>query len=115
MTKDDEAWMARAVELAAGARLVASPNPWVGAVVVGADGSVHEGATHAPGGPHAEVVALEAAGAAAVGATLYATLEPCSHHGRTPPCADAVMAAGVARVVVAVEDPDPRVAGRGLA
>ena len=93
------------------------PNPSVGAVVVaGAAGQeriVGQGAT-APGGrPHAEPLALEMAGAAARGATLYVTLEPCSHHGRTPPCTDAIIASGVARVVTAIADPDPRVAGRG--
>ena len=77
--------------------------------------AVGRGAT-APGGrPHAERIALERAGEAARGATLYVTLEPCSHHGATPPCAEAVVAAGVSRVVCALEDPDPRVAGRGLA
>ena len=106
--------MRRAVELAAGVRTTTSPNPWVGAVVVSADGAVYEGATQPPGGPHAEVVALAAAGDAARGGTLSVTLEPCAHHGRTPPCTDAVIAAGVARVVVGIEDPDPRVAGRGI-
>lgn len=106
--------MRRAIALASGARLVASPNPWVGALVEGRDGQVFAGATAAPGGPHAEAAALAAAGAAARGATLWATLEPCAHHGRTPPCADAIVAAGVRRVVVALVDPDPRVAGKGL-
>ena len=73
------------------------------------------GATSEPGGPHAEVAALQAAGDAAEGSTLYVTLEPCSHHGRTPPCVDAIRAAGVARVVVGIEDPDPLVSGSGLA
>ena len=113
---DDAAFMDRAVARAATARTVAPPNPWVGAVLVTAAGDVHEGATAAPGGPHAEIGALASAGpGAAAGATLYVTLEPCSHHGRTPPCADALIAAGVARVVVAVEDPDQRVQGRGVA
>jgi diaminohydroxyphosphoribosylaminopyrimidine deaminase/5-amino-6-(5-phosphoribosylamino)uracil reductase len=107
--------MARALELAASVRGTTSPNPWVGAVLVAPDGRRFEGATRPPGGPHAESVALAAAGDAARGATLYVTLEPCAHHGRTPPCADAIVAAGVARVVVALEDPDPAVAGRGLA
>ncbi len=110
---DGEA-MARALVLAAGARTWAHPNPWVGVVLRGTDGVVFEGATTAPGGPHAEAVALAGAGEAARGATVFSTLEPCCHHGRTPPCADALIAAGVARVVVALQDPDPRVAGRGL-
>lgn len=104
--------MDRALELAASVRLTTSPNPWVGAVVLPGG---FEGATRPPGGDHAEVVALRAAGPAARGSTLVCTLEPCSHTGRTPPCTDAIVAAGVSRVVVAVEDPDPRVAGRGLA
>jgi diaminohydroxyphosphoribosylaminopyrimidine deaminase/5-amino-6-(5-phosphoribosylamino)uracil reductase len=108
---DDRFGMQRAIELAASVRATTSPNPWVGAVL----STGHEGATRPPGGAHAEVVALEAAGDAARGATLYVTLEPCAHHGRTPPCTDAILAAGVARVVVGIEDPDPQVAGRGIA
>jgi diaminohydroxyphosphoribosylaminopyrimidine deaminase/5-amino-6-(5-phosphoribosylamino)uracil reductase len=94
-----------------------SPNPWVGCVILPGPGAGDPavGATQPPGGPHAEAVALATAGAAAAGATVYVTLEPCSHHGRTPPCADALIAAGVRRVVVALEDPDPLVAGRGIA
>ena len=111
----DADFMARAVALGHTARRVAPPNPWVGAVVVTPDGAAHEGATRAPGAGHAEVVALESAGPAAADGTLYVTLEPCAHQGRTPPCADAVIAAGIRRVVVALEDPDPRVSGRGLA
>lgn len=106
--------MARALELAGAVRSRTSPNPWVGAVVEAPDGRRFEGATEPPGGPHAEVVALRAAGTAARGATLYTTLEPCAHHGRTPPCATAVVEAGVRRVVVALRDPDPQVAGRGV-
>jgi len=114
---DDLEHMRRAIALAAGVRARTAPNPWVGAVVVppGDATETYEGATAPPGGPHAEVTALAAAGAAARGATLYVTLEPCAHQGRTPPCTDAIVEAGVARVVVGVEDPDPRVAGRGLA
>ena len=111
----DEAWMARAVALAEGGRGTASPNPMVGAVLVRDGRVVGEGFHRAPGQPHAEALALAAAGAAAAGATCYVTLEPCAHHGRTPPCADALVAAGVARVVAAVSDPDPRVDGAGLA
>jgi diaminohydroxyphosphoribosylaminopyrimidine deaminase/5-amino-6-(5-phosphoribosylamino)uracil reductase len=115
---DDEAYMRRAIELAGTARRRTAPNPWVGCVVVAdADGPARtfEGATAPPGGPHAEVRALAAAVAAgATPVTLYSTLEPCAHHGRTPPCVDAVVAAGVRRVVVGVLDPDPQVAGRGV-
>ncbi len=110
----DEQAMAAALALAEGARARAHPNPWVGAVLRSVDGGVFEGATAAPGGPHAEVAALAGAGGAARGSTIWSTLEPCAHHGRTPPCADALIAAGVSRVVVALEDPDPRVAGLGL-
>ena len=112
---EDEIWMSEAIALGEGVRTSTSPNPWVGAVVV-PDGEdpVAEGATQPPGGPHAEAVALELAGESARGSTLYVTLEPCSHHGRTPPCADAVLAAGVRRVVVGVLDPDPQVAGQGI-
>ena len=111
----DEAAMRRALELAAAVRATTSPNPWVGAVVTTPDGPTFEGATEPPGGPHAEVVALNRAGDRARGATLYCTLEPCSHHGRTPPCVDAILDAGVARVVAAIPDPDPHVRGEGLA
>ncbi|MEA2900224.1 MAG: diaminohydroxyphosphoribosylaminopyrimidine deaminase [Actinomycetota bacterium] len=109
---DDDVAMARAIELAAGVRTSTSPNPWVGCVI---EPGGYEGATQPPGGAHAEIVALTAAGAAAAGATLFTTLEPCSHHGRTPPCTDAIVAAGIARVVVGIEDPDPHVAGTGIA
>ena len=112
---DDSAGMQQAIELAAAVRAATSPNPWVGCVIEAVDGRTFGGATEPPGGRHAEVVALDAAGEAARGATAYVTLEPCSHTGRTGPCADALLAAGVARVVVAIEDPDPLVAGKGLA
>jgi len=110
-----EAWMERAVALAEGGRGRVSPNPMVGAVLVRDGRVVGEGFHRAAGRAHAEAEALAAAGAAAAGATCYVTLEPCAHHGRTPPCADALVAAGVARVVAAVQDPDPRVDGAGLA
>jgi diaminohydroxyphosphoribosylaminopyrimidine deaminase / 5-amino-6-(5-phosphoribosylamino)uracil reductase len=107
--------MRKALQLAERGRGRTSPNPMVGAVVVDPDGViVGRGAHEFAGGPHAEVHALAAAGARARGATLYCTLEPCSHTGRTGPCAPLVAAAGVARVVVATEDPNPLVAGRGL-
>ncbi len=120
---DDAEHMRRAMALAATVRTRTAPNPWVGSIVVpstsaAAEGEaavVFEGATARPGGPHAEASALAAAGEAARGATLFVTLEPCAHHGRTPPCTDAIVAAGIARVVVGLEDPDPQVAGRGIA
>ncbi len=133
---DDVEHMRRAMALAAGVRSTTAPNPWVGSIVVPADDPAGRtvaardpardpardaapttlgGATAPPGGPHAEVAALAVAGASARGATLYTTLEPCAHHGRTPPCTDAIVEAGIARVVIGVEDPDPQVAGRGVA
>ena len=112
----DAAFMERALFLAERGRGRTSPNPIVGAVVVSPDGVVvGQGAHLVAGGPHAEVVALDVAGARARGATLYCTLEPCSHAGRTGPCVERIVAAGVARVVAAVTDPNPRVAGRGFA
>jgi diaminohydroxyphosphoribosylaminopyrimidine deaminase / 5-amino-6-(5-phosphoribosylamino)uracil reductase len=112
---EDREWMAEAVSLGRGVRASTSPNPWVGAVVVPeGDQPVALGATQPPGGPHAEAVALGLAGSSARGATVYVTLEPCSHQGRTPPCADALIAAGVRRVVVGVVDPDPQVSGAGI-
>src|SRR5688572_9403918 len=107
--------MRRAIQLARDASDVTSPNPSVGCVIVRDGVIVGEGYTRPPGGPHAEVVALAAAGDAARGATAYVTLEPCSHHGRTPPCTDALIAAGVSKVVYAIEDPDTKVAGSGHA
>jgi diaminohydroxyphosphoribosylaminopyrimidine deaminase/5-amino-6-(5-phosphoribosylamino)uracil reductase len=106
--------MQRALELAARGLYTTTPNPRVGCVLVRADLVVGEGWHERAGGPHAEVVALRAAGEAARGATAYVTLEPCSHHGRTPPCVDALIAAGVARVVVAMRDPNPAVSGAGI-
>jgi diaminohydroxyphosphoribosylaminopyrimidine deaminase/5-amino-6-(5-phosphoribosylamino)uracil reductase len=116
---DDAEHMRRAMALAASVRTSTAPNPWVGCVVIPVDAEasapVFEGATAPPGGPHAEVAALAAAGPAARGASLVVTLEPCAHQGRTPPCTDAIIEAGVARVVIGVEDPDEHVAGRGVA
>jgi diaminohydroxyphosphoribosylaminopyrimidine deaminase / 5-amino-6-(5-phosphoribosylamino)uracil reductase len=110
----DRAHMARALELAALGLYTTDPNPRVGCVVASADGVLGEGWHARAGEPHAEVVALRAAGPQARGASLYVTLEPCSHTGRTPPCADAVIAAGVARVVCSTRDPNPKVAGAGI-
>lgn len=109
--RDDAAWMRRALALAQRGWGHAQPNPLVGAVLVSDGIVVGEGWHEVYGGPHAEVQALRAAGTAARGATLYVTLEPCAHHGRTPPCADAVAAAGVAEVVYAIAD--PHAAARG--
>jgi diaminohydroxyphosphoribosylaminopyrimidine deaminase / 5-amino-6-(5-phosphoribosylamino)uracil reductase len=112
----DSDLIARALALGEHGRRSASPNPWVGSVVVDEQGAIAgEGWHERPGTPHAEVHALAMAGDRARGGTAYVTLEPCAHRGRTPPCADALIAAGVRRVVVALEDPDTRVAGRGLA
>jgi diaminohydroxyphosphoribosylaminopyrimidine deaminase/5-amino-6-(5-phosphoribosylamino)uracil reductase len=115
MASDDEELMGRAIAVAATARRRVSPRPWVGAVVRTYRGDLFSGATDGRTGPHAEVVALRLAAGDARGATLAVTLEPCAHVGRTHPCADAVIAAGIRRCVVGVVDPDPRVAGEGIA
>jgi diaminohydroxyphosphoribosylaminopyrimidine deaminase/5-amino-6-(5-phosphoribosylamino)uracil reductase len=107
--------MGRALWLARSVVGTTSPNPPVGAVLVRGDEIVGEGATRPPGGPHAEIAALEQAGDKARGATLYVTLEPCSHHGRTPPCTEALIAAGIAGVHVAIVDASPWVNGSGIA
>jgi pyrimidine deaminase RibD-like protein len=106
--------MARAIELAREVEGLTSPNPPVGAVLVKNDAVVGEGSTQPPGGPHAEIMAMRAAGEQARQATLYVTLEPCSHWGRTPPCADALIREGVSAVHAAVLDPNPAVRGEGL-
>ena len=114
---DHEALMRRAISMAETARMVARPNPWVGAVLVCADGSIFDGATQAPGGAHAEVMALRTAhdaGVSTIGATLYCTLEPCSHVGRTGPCTSAIIDSGVAHVVAGIADPDEKVSGTGF-
>src|SRR3972149_1034016 len=110
----DAALMRRALHLAARARGQTSPNPMVAAVVVRRGRVVGEGFHHRAGEPHAEALALAQAGAQARGATLYVALEPCCHHGPPPPCTEAVIRAGIARVVAACEDPNPRVSGQGL-
>lgn len=111
----DSEWMASALHLAERGLYSTSPNPRVGCLLVKDRQLVAEGWHEKAGEPHAEVHALRVAGDAARGVTAYVTLEPCSHHGRTPPCADALIAAGVARVVVAMQDPNPLVAGQGIA
>lgn len=115
---DDLTWMRRALALAQTVMYTTAPNPRVGCVIVRDGRVLGEGATQPPGGPHAEVGALrdaQARGESVAGATVYVTLEPCSHFGRTPPCVDALLAARPARVVVALGDPNPLVNGRGLA
>src|SRR5450759_1913793 len=110
----DNKFMAQALQLAQRGLYTTTPNPRVGCVVV-RDGAVAgEGWHERAGAPHAEINALAAAGDRARGATAYVSLEPCHHHGRTPPCDEALIAAGVARVVAAMRDPDPRTAGLGL-
>jgi len=111
----DERFMHRALDLARETLGLASPNPQVGCVIVCAGEIVAEGAHLYDERDHAEIVALRNAGKRAHGSTAYVTLEPCSHHGRTGPCADALIAAGVRRVVVATVDPNPQVSGRGIA
>ena len=102
------------MELAEDARFNTAPRPWVGCAIVTEQGQVFKGATDGRHGPHAEQIALEAAGEHARGATLYTTLEPCAHHGQTPPCVAAIVQAGIAEVVVALTDPDPKVNGQGI-
>jgi diaminohydroxyphosphoribosylaminopyrimidine deaminase/5-amino-6-(5-phosphoribosylamino)uracil reductase len=115
MADQDKQWMNRALELAERGRGHVEPNPLVGAVVVRDGKIVGEGWHQRFGEAHAEVLALKEAGEAARGATLYVTLEPCCHHGKTPPCTDAILGAGIARVVAAMSDPFPQVSGGGVA
>lgn len=114
MTTNDERMMRLAVDTACTARLRSRPNPWVGAVVVAQNGEVFTGATLEPGNAHAEIVALDAAAHHAQGSTLFSTLEPCNHTGRTGPCTQAIIDAGVSRVVVGTLDPDSKVSGSGV-
>ncbi len=113
-TATDHALMAKALRLARQGLYTTAPNPRVGCVIAQGAQVIAEGAHHQAGGPHAEIHALQQAGSQAQGATAYVTLEPCSHHGRTPPCADALIAAGITRVVVAMQDPNPQVSGQGI-
>jgi diaminohydroxyphosphoribosylaminopyrimidine deaminase / 5-amino-6-(5-phosphoribosylamino)uracil reductase len=112
-TERDAQHLMRAIELAGRARGQTSPNPIVGAVVVKDGRVIGEGITQPPGESHAEVMALEEAAGRTAGATMYISLEPCCHHGRTPPCTDAIVSAGITRVVIASDDPTPKAAGRG--
>jgi diaminohydroxyphosphoribosylaminopyrimidine deaminase/5-amino-6-(5-phosphoribosylamino)uracil reductase len=114
MADSDEKYMWMALDLARQGRGSTNPNPMVGAVLVQDGAIVGTGYHQVAGGPHAEIIALRKAGERARGATLYVNLEPCSHHGRTAPCVDVVIKAGVSRVVAAMEDPNPKVAGRGF-
>lgn len=114
MTDPATTFMRRALQLAAQAQFTAAPNPLVGCVIVKQQQIIGEGWHQRPGGHHAEVFALQQAGRAAKGATAYVTLEPCSHFGRTPPCANALIDAGIGKVVVAMHDPNPLVAGSGI-
>jgi diaminohydroxyphosphoribosylaminopyrimidine deaminase/5-amino-6-(5-phosphoribosylamino)uracil reductase len=114
MTTNDERMMRLAVDTACTARLRSRPNPWVGAVVVAQNGEVFTGATLEPGNAHAEIVALNAAAHHTQGSTLFSTLEPCNHTGRTGPCTQAIIDAGVSRVVVGTLDPDSKVSGSGV-
>src|SRR6185295_7164451 len=111
----DAGHMARAIELARRGLFTTDPNPRVGCVIADVERVIAEGCHEKSGLPHAEVLALAAAGEAARGATAYVTLEPCSHFGRTPPCADALVEAGIGRLVYAMKDPNPRVNGAGIA
>jgi diaminohydroxyphosphoribosylaminopyrimidine deaminase/5-amino-6-(5-phosphoribosylamino)uracil reductase len=111
----DREFTRQALDLAARGLYTTTPNPRVGCVIVKDGGAVGTGWHEKAGMPHAEVLALKAAGERARGATLYVNLEPCSHHGRTPPCVDAVIAAGIKRVVAAMQDPNPKIAGSGFA
>ncbi len=113
-TNDDERYMARALILAGRGRGHVEPNPMVGCVIVRGGRIIGEGYHRRFGGPHAEIYALRAAGTRAKGATVYVTLEPCAHYGKTPPCVDALIAAGVKRVIAAMQDPFAKVRGRGL-
>lgn len=108
-------WMKRAIALSEQARFQAPPNPWVGAIIVKNEQIIGEGYTQSPGKSHAEICALEQAGNRAEGADLYVTLEPCAHIGRTPPCTKAIIASGIKKVYIGVQDPDKKVNGKGIA
>jgi len=111
---NDQQAMQIAITAADRARLISRPNPWVGAVIVTQSGEIFEGSTSRVGGPHAEISAIRAAEKLTVGATIYTTLEPCDHTGRTGPCTQAIIDSGIKRVVVGIVDPDEKVSGRGI-
>ncbi len=113
-SKQEKTYMQRAIELANPRRRIVSPNPSVGALIVTSQGECFEGVTEPVGGSHAEIVALKKAGNKARGAVLFSTLEPCSHYGHTPPCADVIIDSGIKKVFVGIEDPDKRVQGQGI-
>jgi diaminohydroxyphosphoribosylaminopyrimidine deaminase / 5-amino-6-(5-phosphoribosylamino)uracil reductase len=115
MQVNDQQAMQIAINAANRARLISRPNPWVGAVVVAQTGEIFEGSTSRVGGPHAEILAIRTAEKLTVGATIYTTLEPCDHTGRTGPCTQAIIDAGITRCVVGIVDPDEKVSGRGIA
>lgn len=114
MLEYDPRWMKKAIEISLKGRYTAPPNPWVGAVVVHPSGNFSEGFHQAPGMPHAEIEAFHKAQEPLYNSTLYVTLEPCSHYGRTPPCAEAIIRSGIKRVIIGVKDPDPSVCGLGI-
>jgi len=114
-TAKPESYMKKALKLAGKARGRTSPNPMVGALVIKDDEIVGKGFHPEAGKPHAEIYALQEAGEQARQATMYVTLEPCNHHGRTPPCTEAIIEAGISRIFVGMEDPNPKVAGKGIA
>ena len=110
----DEQMMTLAAAVSLRSRFNASPNPWVGAIAVAKDGTLATGSTQNPGSPHAEVMAINKLGHRTRGASLWVTLEPCAHFGKTPPCVNAIIDSGISRVVIATRDPDPRVNGNGI-
>ncbi len=113
-SQQDLEWMHQAIALGEKGRINAPPNPWVGCIIVKEGNVIGKGYHVAAGKPHAESMALKEAGVDAIGATAYITLEPCCHHGKTPPCANALIESGIARVVIALQDPDPKVNGKGV-
>ena len=114
MKNNDEKMMEIAINAAEGVRCITSPNPWVGCVIVSENGELFEAATYEDGANHAEVIALAKAKSKAHRATMYVTLEPCCHQGKTPPCVEAILSSGIKKVFVGISDPDPKVGGNGI-